>query len=93
VAEFKLSDDDKNSIKATVNILVLLILFVSVNWIFDLNITVDQLKWWLPLIAVVVGIFYRLSLWISYKFPPVGYVLFGIKGTTFKEKETNKDGS
>jgi hypothetical protein len=89
VAEFKLSDDDKNSIKATVNILVLLILFVSVNWIFDLNITVDQLKWWLPLIAVVVGIFYRLSLWISYKFPPVGYVLFGIKGTTFKEKEEN----
>jgi hypothetical protein len=89
VAEFKLSDDDKNSIKATVNILVLLILFVSVNWIFDLNITVDQLKWWIPLIAVVVGIFYRLSLWISYKFPPVGYVLFGIKGTTFKEKEEN----
>jgi 1,4-dihydroxy-2-naphthoate octaprenyltransferase len=89
VAEFKLSDDDKNSIKATVNILVLLILFVSVNWIFDLNITVDQLKWWLPLIAVVVGIFYRLSLWISYKYPPVGYVLFGIKGTTFKEKEEN----
>jgi 1,4-dihydroxy-2-naphthoate octaprenyltransferase len=92
MAEFKLSDDDKASIKATVNIMILLILFISVNWIFDLDITVDDLKWWLPIIAVVVGIFYRLSLFISYKYPPVGYVLFGIKGSTFKENSIS-DGS
>jgi 1,4-dihydroxy-2-naphthoate octaprenyltransferase len=92
MAEFKLSDDDKASIKATVNIMILLILFISVNWIFDLHITVDDLKWWLPIIAVVVGIFYRLSLFISYKYPPIGYVLFGIKGSTFKDEKL-EDGS
>jgi hypothetical protein len=91
MAKFEFSKDDLASIKTTVNIFILLVLFVSMNWIFDLNITVDNMKWWIPLIAVLVGIFYRLSLLAAYKWPPLGYVLFGIKGETFKDEK--EDGS
>jgi len=79
MAKLKLSADDKHAIMTTVNTGILLILFRACEWIFQVDITPENITRWIPVFAVVVGIFMRLSLYIADRWPPVGYVLFGIK--------------
>jgi hypothetical protein len=79
MAEFKVTDADKAAIKATVNIFILLLFFVASELIFDFEFSSENIKYFVPVIAVVVGIFYRVSLVVAQRWPKAGYILFGIK--------------
>lgn len=67
------------TIRTTVNSTVLLYITIFLNWVFDWNISLDDLAPFAPVILAVVAIFYRLSLWLNEKFPTLGWILFGYK--------------
>lgn len=55
------------------------------------EVTIDQLLPYAPAIAVVAGVFYRLSRVLSEKLPWIGYVLFGNKKTPTNYVEPPKE--
>jgi hypothetical protein len=80
VAKFEFTKDDIATIKTAFNTSILVILFTTLNIVFDWDITVEHLLPFVPIIFVVLGMFYRTSLVITKKWPNMGYILFGVRG-------------
>jgi len=87
MAKFEFTKEDLQAIKTAFNTSILVILFTSLNIIFDWNITVEHLLPFVPIIFVVLGMFYRASLVITKKWPNMGYILFAARG------DKSEDGS
>lgn len=73
-----MNDTKKATVRTTVNTTVLAAICALVYQLFGWSWTVDDLLPYVGLVAPVVAVFYRLSLWASKKWPTVGYILFGI---------------
>lgn len=72
-----MSDNNTATIRTTWNGIIVSVLIVLAAKYFNWTITVDDLLPFMPAIAAVIAVVYRLSLVISEKWPKAGYVLFG----------------
>lgn len=73
------SDTNIATMRTTTNMSLLTVIVLILNKVFDWDITLDELLVFTPVIVPAILVFYRLSLYLTKKFPPVGYVLFGYK--------------
>ena len=76
-----MNDTRTATVRTTVNTTVLLYVAILFNWLFSWNITLDDLAPFAPIILGVVAVFYRLSLYVTARWPKLGWVLFGNKET------------
>lgn len=65
------------TIRTTVNGTVLTAVAAIVAKLTHTDVSTDDLLPYLPAAPIVIGVFYRTSLWLTDKFPTVGYILFG----------------
>lgn len=72
-----MKDTTTATVRTTVNTTVLAALGALLYKIFGWDIKVEDMLPFLPVIAAVVAVFYRLSLAVTAKWPVVGYILFG----------------
>ena len=76
-----MNDTTTATIRTTWNGTIVAGLIVASAAIFGWDISLDDLGPFLPVIAVAIGVIYRLSLALAEKWPKVGYVLFGRRET------------
>ena len=66
------------TIRTTVNGTILTAVVSLAYKLFGWEVKVDDLLPFLPLLAPCIAVFYRLSLYLSERFPAIGYILFGV---------------
>jgi len=75
------SETSVASVRTGVNLTVFSALASLFYKIFHINVSVDDLLIFSPVIGIVGGVFYRASRFLAEKYPGLGYVLFGTKKT------------
>ncbi len=72
-----MNDTSTATVRTTVNGTILTAIIIAVAAGFGWTIEVGDLAPYLPVLAAAIGVFYRLSLYISERWPKLGFVLFG----------------
>lgn len=72
-----MKDTTTATIRTTVNGTVLTAVVALIVKLTGWEIDAEDLLPFVPVIVPIIAVFYRLSLWLTEKFPVVGYVLFG----------------
>lgn len=65
------------TVRTTVNMLVLTALVSLVARYTGWNVRVEDLLPYLPALAPVAAVFYRLSRFLTHRYPSLGWILFG----------------
>jgi hypothetical protein len=72
-----MNDTRTATVRTTVNGTILTGIIIAVAAGFGWTIEVADLAPYLPVLAAAIGVFYRLSLYLSERWPRLGYILFG----------------
>lgn len=82
-----MTDSQKATIRTVANNTVLTAVAALLYKVFGWEVKVEDLLPFLPIIVPAIGVFYRLSLWVSKKVPALNYILFGgVKATPSYDK-------
>jgi hypothetical protein len=73
------------TIRTTVNGTVLAAVLALIAKLTGWEVSTDELLPYVPALVPIIAVFYRVTLWLSVKFPSVAWVLFG-KGEPPKYK-------
>ena len=72
-----MNDTNTATVRTTVNGTILTAVIIGAAALFGWTIDVADLAPWLPVLAGAIAIFYRASLYVSERWPKLGFVLFG----------------
>jgi cobalamin biosynthesis protein CobD/CbiB len=72
-----MNDTRTATVRTTVNGTILTAVIIATAALFGWTIEVAEMAPFLPVLAAAIGVFYRLSLYVSERWPKLGYVLFG----------------
>ena len=72
-----MSNTSTATLRTTVNGTVLTAVLALVAKFTGIEVTLEDVLPWTPIIVPIIAVFYRASLYLSEKFPKLGWVLFG----------------
>lgn len=72
-----MNDTTTATVRTTWNGALVAGLLVAAANVFGWSLELADLTPWLPVITAFIAVFYRASLWVSERWPKLGWVLFG----------------
>ena len=72
-----MNDTNTATVRTTVNGTILTAVIIGAAALFGWTIDVADLAPYLPVLAGAIAVFYRLSLYVSERWPKLAFVLFG----------------